>query len=133
MIEIAIKFGESLDKDEFYITMKLLSPDCHYKIGSEILTGPKDICYSYEQNAIQGRKKLDKLEWGQSKIETINNNEYFVHFTDYLTHKGITYTHKCKQRLIIKDSKITFIEHIEDDDEKAKLNEYYRKVGILTN
>ena len=64
MEEIALQFGQSLDRDEFDLTMKLLSKDCKYIIGEDILIGPENICQSYEQNMIEGRKKLDILEWG---------------------------------------------------------------------
>ena len=131
MIKIAAQFGNSLDQDDFETTKKLLSQDCEYIIGSDILYGPTEICNSYEENMIEGRKKLDKLEWGESQIEKISDYEFYVHFTDYLTHKGIDYTHKCKQKLTINaHGKITQINHIDNPEEAKKLNEYYIKVGI---
>ena len=130
MKEIAEKFGKYLDHDEFELTKGLLSPDCKYSIGKEIFIGPDTICNSYEQNMIEGRNKLDNLVWGESRIEAIGNSEYFVHFTDYLTHKGIDYTHICKQKLTIHDNKIIQIEHVEDFDEQKRLNEFYKKVGL---
>lgn len=124
-------FGTSLDVDDFPTTAMLLSDDCTYDIGNEVLRGPDAICNSYEQNMIAGRKKLDKLEWGKSRIEPLNDNEYYVHFTDYLTHKGKDYTHRCKQKLTINnDSKITHIQHIHDEEEQLRLDDYYRSVGL---
>jgi hypothetical protein len=111
--------------------MKLLSSDCTYFIGEDVLVGPKDICQSYEQNMIEGRKKLDVLEWGKSKIESINDADYYVHFTDYLTHKGEKYTHRCKQKLHVNtDGFINSIEHIHDQEEQDRLDAYYRRVGL---
>ncbi len=131
MKEIAIQFGQSLDKDEFDITKKLLSRDCKYIIGEDILIGPENICQSYEQNMIEGRKKLDILEWGQSRIEPINNSEFYVHFTDYLTHKEEKYTHKCKQKLLVNENGlISRIEHIHDQEEQDRLDVYYKGVGL---
>jgi len=106
MEQIAKLFGTSLDQDDFETTKTVLSDNCEYDIGSETLVGAIAICNSYEQNMIAGRKKMDKLEWGKSWIESINDNQYFVHFTDYLTHKGETYTHCCKQKLTIAFTKI---------------------------
>ena len=131
-IDIAVLFGRSLDHDEFDRTRDLLSSDCKYVIGDEVLTGPDAICSSYEQNMIAGRKKLDQLEWGKSSIEKINDAKFFVHFTDYLTHQGKSYTHQCKQLLTINDQlKITSIEHIHDQNEQDRLNTFYRKVGLM--
>jgi hypothetical protein len=131
MKEIAIQFGQSLDNDDFDRTKKLLSQSCKYIIGDDILVGPENICQSYEQNMIEGRKKLDVLEWGQSNVEPINESEFYVHFTDYLTHKGVKYTHRCKQKLhISKCGQIELIEHIHDQEEQNRLDEYYRGVGL---
>jgi len=129
--EIAIQFGKSLDNDEFSLTKTLLSKACEYSIGDAILIGPNDICSSYEDNMIEGRKKLDVLEWGQSSIESINDSEYYVHFTDYLTHKGKSYIHKCKQLLSVNDKlKIVSIKHVHDQEEQENLDNYYRTVGL---
>tara|TARA_R100000306_G_scaffold889_2_gene2382 strand:+ start:34372 stop:34707 length:336 start_codon:yes stop_codon:yes gene_type:complete len=97
--QIAIRFGKTLDKDQFELTKKLLSDDCKYFIGKDVLTGPDEICNSYEQNMIEGRNKLDNLVWGDSNIESINEKKFIVYFTDYLTHKNKRHVHRCKQAL----------------------------------
>lgn len=113
------------------MTKELLSQECTYLIGDDILIGPDDICNSYEQNMIDGRKKLDVLEWGQSSIEQINASEYYVYFTDYLTHKGKHYIHKCKQKVTVNEKdQISCIEHIHDQEEQDRLDHYYREVGL---
>lgn len=132
MIEIAKQFGASLDEDNFELTKTLLSADCKYTIGAEVLHGPDDIVGSYEKNMLEGREKLDGLVWGKSNVTQISTNEFLVHFTDYLTHKGIEYTHKCSQKLIFnKENKIDSIEHLQDEEEQSRLNKYYNKVGLL--
>ena len=132
MLESAIIFGNSLDADDFDLTRSVLSADCKYHIGEDVLNGPQSICDSYEQNMIAGRKKLDKLEWGKSHIEEVSKNRYYVHFTDYLTHQSKSYTHRCKQKLTTNDlGKIILIEHIHDQDEQDRLNNFYKSVGLL--
>ena len=133
MINTAITFGQSLDKDNFKLTKTTLSPECTYNTGKEILKGPDDICHSYESNMLDGRKKIDKLEWGQSGVEQISGSDFLVHFTDYLTHKGIEHTYRCSQKLTLDaDGKIVYIEHLEDLAERANLDEFYRQVGLKT-
>lgn len=130
-MEIATEFGRSLDMDEFEQTKELLSTDCCYDIGDETLIGPERICGSYEQNMIDGRKKLDELEWGKSHIEELGDSSFYVHFTDYLTHKGQKHTHRCKQLLKVNESyKIYSIKHIHNQEEQNKLDNYYRSVGL---
>ena len=132
MEHIARQFGKSLDADDFESTKSLLSPDCQYHIGKQTLIGPEAICHSYESNMLEGRKKLDQLVWGDSQIESINNQQFYVHFTDYLTHKGLKYTHRCQQRVTINEKgQIEQIEHIENEEEQQKLNDFYKKVGLL--
>jgi len=128
---IAILFGNSLDRDDYATTRSLLSKDCEYVIGEKIILGPEQISKSYEDNMIEGRKKLNKLEWGQSEIEDLSDTEFFVHFTDYLTHNDKKYIHRCKQKLTVgPNNKIVQIEHISDPVEQEKLNTYYKSVGL---
>lgn len=124
-------FGTSLDQDDFATTKTVLSPDCRYLIGEDELVGPVAIAGSYEENMIAGRKKLDQLEWGQCRIEELSPTEFYVHFTDYLTHRSQSYTHRCKQKLTINENGlIVLIQHIDDPEEQAKLNSYYESVGL---
>ena len=78
--EIAMLFGSSLDNDDYSKTRSVLAEECTYIIGEEVLVGPVAISKSYEDNMIAGRKKLDKLEWGQSNIEEINETDFFCAF-----------------------------------------------------
>jgi hypothetical protein len=127
----AIQFGQSLDRDDFKLTRTFLAPDCKYVIGGEVLTGPGKICGSYQENMLEGRKKLDELVWGQSRVEPVNENEFYVHFTDFLTHKGKKFTFRCRQKLSFNSAgKIAIIEHIHDKNEQNRLEEFYRKVGL---
>jgi len=104
---------------------------CEYFIESQVLMGPEAICNSYKQNMIAGRKKFDVLEWGKSRIEDLGDSEFYVHFTDYLTHKGKKHTHKCKQKLSIDEHhKIYKIEHINNPIEQNNLKGFYKSVGI---
>lgn len=133
MLETAKLFGSSLDKDDFNTTKKLLSADCIYDMGNQVLQGAENIVSSYEQNMLAGRSKMDKLEWGQSSIDVINDNEFFVNFTDYLFHKNEQYIHRCKQKLTInKNGKISKIEHILDKAKHQRLQKWYKSVGIPT-
>ncbi len=56
MIAIAKVFGTSLDQDDFNLTASVLSEKWVYKIGTSPLNGPTEICNSYGENMIAGRK-----------------------------------------------------------------------------
>lgn len=129
--EVATLFGTSLDNDDYDITRTVLAEACEYKIGLKTIIGPEAISKSYEDNMIEGKRKLDKLEWGKSVIEDLSEDEFLVHFTDYLTHAGQEYIHRCQQKLTVdSDNKIIQIEHIENSKEQEKLAAFYKSVGI---
>ena len=74
---------------------------------------------------------MDELVWGKSRIEQVDDQNYNVHFTDYLKHKRVAYTHRCAQRVTVdSESKISVIRHIDDQDEQERLDTYYRSVGL---
>jgi len=131
MIELVKKFGRALDKDDFTTAAETLADDCIYDIGSEKLIGPAAICGSYEQNMIEGRKKLDKLEWGECKVEQLSEKEFYIHFTDYLGHAGKEFTFRCKQKVTVGNELIIRIEHLEEPEERERLNTWYREVGLM--
>ncbi len=132
MIETARKFGQALDVDDFAKAATTLSEDCTYIIGDEVLSGPKAICNSYEQNMLEGRAKFDFLQWGTCRIEDLGNSSYYVHFTDHLGHQGEKYIHRCKQKLIVNDEGlICQITHVQDYDEQMKLKAFKKRVGLL--
>ena len=131
MIEIAQAFGTSLDEDDYTAALKLVGADCLYKIGERTLKGPKEIVSSYEQNAIEGRKKMDELIWGKCQVTEETPGTYLIHFTDFLKHKGKSHIHRCKQRVQINAAnQIQYIEHIEDAIESKKLRAFYDSVGL---
>jgi hypothetical protein len=128
---IAIQFGTFLDEDKFAEAQQLLHPNCEYLINGETLIGSQTIMDLYEKNSKEGHQKFDKLVWGKCRIETIDQDHYYVHFSDYLKHKGIEHTYRCKQKLTINDEqKITQILHCEIPEERKKLDAFYKQVGL---
>ncbi len=129
--KLAIEFGEALDADDFPRAKELLSNGCEYLIGDQHLVGPDQIIQSYENNMLEGRRKLDDLVWGPSRIERIDDDSFFVHFTDYLTHRGQSHTHRCKQKITFdRSGQISRIDHIDDAEERSRLNSFYASVGL---
>lgn len=129
--EIAERFGKYLDEDNFEEAKKLLAANCEYKIGAEVIRGPELIMKSYEDNMVEGRNKLDELQWGKSWIEQQSEDSYIVNFTDYLKHKGVSHIHKCKQILRLNEvGSIIQIEHVNNQEEEATLKKFYEKVGL---
>ena len=128
---IAQLFGEYLDADDFESVKTLLTDDCRYEINSKLIIGKIPIVDSYESSLKEGKQKFDQLIWGKSKIKAINENEFEVHFSDFLTHQGITHNYKCKQLLLINsDLLIEKIIHQEFPGQKESLEKFYINVGL---
>ena len=64
-------------------------------------------------------------------VESIDNYNFYVHFTDHLGHKGIEHTYRCKQKVMVNsEGMITHIYHLEDKEQRNSLNKFYKKVGL---
>ena len=130
-VQIAEKFGRALDHDDFGTVKKLVDPECVYSVGENQFTGPDAIAESYETNMLEGREKLDELVWGNSFVEEVEPDEFIIHFTDHIKHKGQSFIHRSKQRITIgPDSEITRIDHVDDPNESVRLKTFFEKVGI---
>lgn len=128
---IAKKFGEYLDQDDFENFKKILSKNCIYHIAEQVLEGRKSVSSLYEKNMKEGKAKFDKLVWGKSETVKINEHQFEVYFSDFLMHKGIEHHYKCKQRISINQNKLVEkILHIELPGEKESLTMFYEKVGL---
>ena len=125
-------FGQYLDDDNFQAVKKLLLENCLYEMGNDKTMISRDqIIDTYQTNMEEGHQKFDKMVWGKSKLKKLNEEEYEVYFSDFLTHKGITHNYQCKQKLVVNDDNlIVKITHLELPEEKEKLNAFYKKVGL---
>jgi len=128
---VALKFGTTLDADNFTSFKNIIAPECNYHIGDELYVGPDEIAGLYEKNLIEGKAKFDKLVWGKCRIEKVEPDIFEVYFSDFLTHQGITHNYQCKQRITINDSLLVIkIQHIELPNQREALNAFYEKVGL---
>lgn len=124
--QIAILFGQYLDDDNFTEFVKILKHNCLYLINDCSYTDRQVISDLYENNMKEGKIKFDKLVWGKSKVKQISNNEFDIHFSDFLMKNGLEHNYNCKQRIIINDNlEVEKIVHMELEGEKEKLQAYY--------
>jgi len=122
---IAQSFGTLLDQDDFEGFKKLLAADCVYHIHEDILHGGDEIAGLYEQNMKAGKKKFDKLEWGECSITALSEDQFMVHFSDFITHGGQTHNYKCNQIISINDDLVvTTIKHQEIPGEREAFEQY---------
>jgi len=130
-IDVARGFGKALDHDDFMSVQGLIDPACVYTIGDTTLHGPQAIADSYRQNMLNGRNKFDELVWGESGVEQLATDVFLLHFTDHIKHCGQSLIHRSRQQITIgTNRRIVRIEHLADAQESARLQEFYRQVGL---
>lgn len=127
---LAREFAHALDCDDYARAAAQLADDAIYILHHQEIKGAAAIIASYQNQAEAGRKKLDDLTWGRSKVESLDEQSASVLFTDHLRHKGMSHTHQCLQIITTKNGKIVKIEHQELPEEAAKLQVFYKEVGL---
>ena len=128
---VAEKFGKFLDQDDFENFKSILTENCIYEIGDQVLITKDSIAGLYEKNMKEGKAKFDELLWGKSKIKKINENQFDVYFSDFLKHKGIEHNYKCKQRITVSHNNLVEkITHMELPGESESLKKFYNQVGL---
>ncbi len=128
--EIAARFARALDRDAFEEARALLDPDCLYRIGGKVLTGPDAILASYREAAEWGHRALDAVEY-ESVIVESGPGHAVIEFIDHLQAGGERYTHRSEQRVTVNASgRIAHIEHRDLAGERAALDAFFARAGV---
>jgi len=132
ILEVAKKFGVALDNDSFETALSCLDAQCIYDTGESTFSGAQAICDMYEQNMLEGRKKFDRLEWGNCEVKQTADREVSVYFSDFLEHQGIAHNYQCIQHLHFDEAEfVVRIEHREIGDNRERLTAFKKQVGLL--
>lgn len=128
-LRVARELAAALDRCDFDEAAAHLSPDCHYRIGSEELVGPDAIIASYRESAEWGRRTLDQVVY-ESQV-TQGPGGPSVLYIDGLTHHGQTCEYRCRQHFMLNDAgQVVHILHEELPGEREKLDAFFAKVGV---
>jgi limonene-1,2-epoxide hydrolase len=109
-IEIATRFAQALDHEDYPAAIELLSDTCVYHIRGKTHQGPEAIIASYQSNGDQATQNFDSITYGSS-VRPSDDNRIIIEFWDQITHRGRIHKHQCEQWLRVKDGFITEIEH----------------------
>lgn len=124
------EFARRLDADQYEAIRSLLTPDCVYETGHEILKGPDAIIASYREHGERARKLVDRIDYTSDVVEA-GSRHVIVVFTDSLTHKGAPHVYRLNQHLhFSKDGLIERIVHEDMPGERERLTEFMNRIGI---
>jgi hypothetical protein len=110
-IEIAEKFAQSLDAEDYEIASGLLSGECKYLCRGLLHIGPTAIIASYQDNGDAAERKFENVRY-ESVVIGMSDCAALIEFTDHLSLKGKHFTFQCEQVVEVgEDYLITRIEH----------------------
>ena len=131
--EAALRFVDLLTPGNFVLAKDWISPDCKYLYGEKVLTGDS-IIQSFIANHDEASSKLDKIEYLDSEVESIEGQTVSVIVRDKIYVQNST--HEYKDRLIITfgdhtgEHSITQIENRRVTGEREKLLKFFDSLGM---
>ena len=131
VVDIARRFGQALDRDDFALAATFIADDCRYAAGDTTFVGPADICGDYEKQMRDGRARFDALRWGDCEVTAVDERRADILYVDYVGHAGVEHVYRCTQRVTIDDGgRIVHIEHIEMPGERERFEAFLERVGL---
>jgi ketosteroid isomerase-like protein len=129
-LELARRFAQVLDADDFAALAELLAPDCAYSVGGEILVGPAAILASYRAASAWARAHIDFVAY-ESSVRASPDGRAVVTFVDRLEHAGHRHEHRCEQWLSVgAQGRVRAIEHVDLPGEPEALRAFFAAAGI---
>ena len=137
-VRTARRLAACLDAADFAGAQGLLRPDCIYHFRGTTISPAATIIASYERAHADALATFDSIAYDSDiRPDADDPNAAVIHYTDILTHRGVTHRHHCAQRITIDvandgEPRITRIEHIDLPGEHGALNAFLAKVGLPT-
>lgn len=128
--ETARALAQALDVEDYQSAATLLSQDCRYNTGLEVLRGPEAIIHSYREAGEWGRANLDQVGY-RSEVRTGSDGRFVVTYFDDIRHASREHTYSCEQLIRLDNSgKVVEIEHRELLGEREALNQFFKAVNV---
>jgi hypothetical protein len=129
MLQIAQEFAALMDQNRFEEAVRLLSDDCKYFIGSQVLVGPEQIAASYSANYESASKRLDEIIF-LSEIVELDQLRFRLCYLDRIRKGSVWHEHRCEQIIKFQGKQIAEIRHVDLPGELDALQEFYSRVGL---
>ena len=131
-LDIARRFAQALDREDYVVAASCLAPDCVYAIRGRVLRGPEAIVASYREAGEWGAGRLDGVRF-ESSVRADAAGAAAVTFVDHLEHRGERHIHRCEQRLELDAAGLVRrIEHVDLPGEPEALEGFFARAGIAS-
>jgi hypothetical protein len=123
-VEIARRFAQALDAEDYAAASALLAEDCVYYIGGARLAGRQAIVDSYATNGQSAKERFDAVEYA-SEVSVTAPDTAVVLFKDFLRIGDQRHEFNCRQHLRMNsDGLIEEIRHEELPHQRERLEEF---------
>lgn len=133
LAKAATEFVDLLTPGNFHLAEKFIAPDCEYSYAGNVLKG-KAILQSFIDNHDNALKKLDKIQYDSSEVESIEGNTVSVLVADQIFVKDKMHLYRDRLIVSFKDDQepksIIRIENKRVVGEREKLMEFFKGCGI---
>lgn len=119
-LNLATRFAESLDRNDFVLAKTFLSDDCVYHDSNGSLRGKDEIIAMYQANYLKACTELDTIDF-TSKVEKLQSGEFLIHYFDRISKGSLSHLYQCDQRIQFVSGKIAVITHVELPGERERL------------
>jgi hypothetical protein len=128
--EIAHRFANALDQENYEAVRVMLAPDCRYEGRTETLVGPDAIVSSYRHHGATAQRLFDTIEYRSEPVR-IDDHTACIRFFDSISKHGRTHVYQCQQRLQLRsDGLIASIRHEELPGARERLLEFCAACGV---
>ena len=125
--QIAVRFAQALDSEDYTTVASLLGDTCSYACRGALHCDPSAIIASY-QGYGETAKLFDSIQY-ESQVVAESEEKFRIHFSDHIAHADQTFTFRCEQLIEIDDiGRITSIEHIDLPGQVEALAEFKKAV-----
>lgn len=131
-LDIARRFAQALDREDYVVAASCLAPDCVYAIHGRVLCGSEAIVASYREAGEWGAGQLDHVRF-ESSVRAGETGGAVVTFVDHLERRSQRHTHRCEQRLELDAAGLVRrIEHVDLPGEPEALEGFFARAGIAS-
>jgi uncharacterized protein (TIGR02246 family) len=133
---VARRLAALLDAADHDGAVALLTPDCVYVLRGRTIHGREAIIASYDAAHADALATFDSIAYQSAvRADEVTPASAIIHFTDIITHGGVTHRHECEQRVAVgregeARGLVVRIEHIDLAGQHEALNAFLAGAGL---
>lgn len=129
--DIVERLAGALDRDDFEAAAALMAEGVEYRIGDQVLKGPRSVTDSYRAASEMAHRLFDGVDYGHTVIATDDPDTFRVSYSDTLTVGGETMTHMAEQHVTVAPGYgVVEIVNVDVPGEREKVDAFLERHGL---